>query len=185
MDNLKNQPKEEVHMNKTIYLASSWRNEYQPGILDLLRCEGFEVYDYRNPKDGGPQREDTPDLGFSWRQTDGEWGMDTPDLLERYLRMLEHPIAERGFTADFEAMKWADACVLLLPCGRSAHLEAGWMAGAGRDLVVYMPPLFREGSLDRLWAFEPELMYLIGGNARDVITTSPSALVDRLRRGRT
>ena len=171
-------------MTRRIYLASSWRNEYQPEILRLLRGAGFEVYDFRNPRDEGPQFEATPAEGFSWKQTDPEWGADTPDLLDRYLRMLEHPVAERGFAADFTAMKWADTCVLLLPCGRSAHLEAGWMAGAGRELIVYMPPLFLDGSLSRRWAFEPELMYLVGGDARDVIATSTEGLVERLQKGR-
>ena len=43
---------------------------------------------------------------------------------------------------------WADACVLVLPCGRSAHTEAGWMAGHGKKVVVYIPKME-----------EPELMY--------------------------
>ncbi len=44
-------------------------------------------------------------------------------------------------------MVWADACVLVLPCGRSAHLEAGYFAGAGKPLLI----LLADG--------EPELMY--------------------------
>jgi hypothetical protein len=38
--------------------------------------------------------------------------------------------------------------VLVLPCGRSAHLEAGWAKGAGKRLVI----LLDEQN-------EPELMY--------------------------
>ena len=45
-------------------------------------------------------------------------------------------------------MLWADTCVLVLPCGRSAHTEAGWFAGRGLKTIVYMP----ENQ-------EPELMY--------------------------
>ena len=37
------------------------------------------------------------------------------------------------------AMLWADTCVLVLPCGRSAHTEAGWFAGKGLKTIVYMP----------------------------------------------
>ena len=29
--------------------------------------------------------------------------------------------------------------VLVLPCGRSAHTEAGWFAGKGLKTIVYMP----------------------------------------------
>lgn len=45
-------------------------------------------------------------------------------------------------------MKRADACVLLLPCGNSAHLEAGWFAGQRKPVAVLC------------WELrEPELMY--------------------------
>ena len=38
-----------------------------------------------------------------------------------------------------EALRACDGCVLVLPSGRSAHLEAGWAAGAGKRVVVYVP----------------------------------------------
>lgn len=60
---------------------------------------------------------------------------------------LSHPVAQKGFRSDFDAMRWADTCVLVLPCGRSAHLEAGYFVGAQKRLVV----LLSDG--------EPELMY--------------------------
>ena len=47
-----------------------------------------------------------------------------------------------------EALEHADTCVLVLPCGRSAHAEAGWMAGRGKRVIVYIPEMV-----------EPELMY--------------------------
>ena len=53
-----------------------------------------------------------------------------------------------SFKADLDAMLWADVCVLVLPCGRSAHTEAGWFAGKGLKTIVYMPE-----------KQEPELMY--------------------------
>lgn len=34
-------------------------------------------------------------------------------------------------------MEWADACVLVLPSGRSSHLEAGWFAGKGKPVAVF------------------------------------------------
>ena len=61
---------------------------------------------------------------------------------------MRHPLAERQFAADLEALKGADVCVLVLPCGRSAHTEAGWMAGVGKKVVVFIPEMV-----------EPELMY--------------------------
>ena len=60
---------------------------------------------------------------------------------------MSHPLAERQFEADLEALKQADICVLGLPCGRSAHTEAGWMAGAEKRVIAYIPEMV-----------EPELM---------------------------
>ena len=120
-----------------IYVASSWRNKYQPEVVAALRKAGHEVYDFRNPPHGGN--------GFHWTDIDENapnWTFD------EYAEGLNHPLAERQFKADLEALEWADACVLVLPCGRSAHTEAGWMAGRGKKVVVYIPKME-----------EPELMY--------------------------
>lgn len=75
---------------------------------------------------------------------------------------MKHPLAEKQFAADLEALEWADACVLVLPCGRSAHTETGWMAGRGKKVVVYIPKME-----------EPELMYKlfdkVAGNLDELI----------------
>ena len=123
---------------RRIYVASSWRNPDQPGIVAALRADGHEVYDFRNPKPG--------DEGFHWSEIDPEWLGWTP---KPYRDLLDHPIAVDGFASDFAAMAWADTFVLALPCGRSAHLEAGWAIGQGKPTAI----LLHEDK------FEPELMY--------------------------
>ena len=35
--------------------------------------------------------------------------------------------------------------MLVLPCGRSAHTEAGWMCGAGRRVIAYIPEMGEPG----------------------------------------
>lgn len=122
-----------------IYVASSWRNERQPGVVDRLRVAGHEVYDFRNPPHG--------DSGFNWRQIDPDWQGWSAEKYRHLL--LTHPVASHGFLSDLRGMQWADVCVLVLPCGRSAHLEAGWFCGAGKRCVV----LLADG--------EPELMNLL------------------------
>lgn len=121
-----------------IYLASSWRNEQQPLMVDLLRTEGHEVYDFRNPPTS---------TGFAWSELDLNWKNWTA---KEYVQNLKKPRAIEGFNSDFNAMHWADTGVLLLPCGRSAHLEIGWMSGMGKRTFV----LTRDGE-------EPELMALM------------------------
>ncbi len=122
-----------------LYIASSWRNEYYPMVVGELRKRGFEVYDFRNPPSGGN--------GFKWSDISADYMEWSP---EEYKQNLNHPLANKQFVNDIEAMKSCDACVLVLPCGRSAHTEAGWFAGAGKKVVVYIPT-----------KQEPELMYKI------------------------
>lgn len=121
---------------RKIYVASSWRNPVQPVVVEALRSDSHMVYDFRNPCEGN--------TGFSWSEIDPGWRGWTAD---QYRAALDHPIAKRGFAADFAGMKWADAFVLVLPCGRSAHLELGWAAGQGKQTII----LTRDGE-------EPELM---------------------------
>lgn len=120
-----------------IYVASSWRNPYYEAVVQRLRNEGHEVYDFRNPPHGGK--------GFRWTDVDENAAGWT---LGQYRVGLQHPLSEKQFSADREALEWADTCVLALPCGRSAHTEAGWMAGKGKKVIVYIPEMQ-----------EPELMY--------------------------
>lgn len=50
---------------KKIYVASSWRNDIQPQVVETLRKEGFEVYDFKNPEPGNN--------GFHWSEIDPDW----------------------------------------------------------------------------------------------------------------
>ena len=120
-----------------IYVASSWRNRDQPTVVETLRNAGHKVYDFRKPKLGIS--------GFQWVDVDAGWEDWSPAA---YREALTHPSAQLGFDRDFEAMQWADAFVLVLPCGRSAHLEAGWAIGQGKPTCI----LFSDKQ-------EPELMY--------------------------
>jgi hypothetical protein len=126
-----------------IYVASSWRNEFQPLVVAELREDGHDVYDFRHPAPGND--------GFSWRQIDPDWsaGEAAPGRAQdvaAYIGMLRHPVAERGFALDMDALRAADVCVYVMPCGVSASLEAGYAVGAGKPTVVYVPKM-READL--------------------------------------
>lgn len=137
-----------------IYVASSWRNEHYPEVVLRLREAGFDVYDFRNPPSG--------DEGFHWYNVSDKWLDWTPD---EYRDNLKHPLAVRQFKNDIEAMESCDACVLVLPCGRSAHTEAGWFAGKGKRTVAYIPE-----------KQEPELMYKLFSAVTTTIEETISAL---------
>ncbi len=128
-------------MTHRIYVASSWRKTpiIHNQIVDELRRAGHDVYDYRHPW------QMINEHGFHWSEIDKDYEHWTPG---KYLVALDHDLANRGFSFDYGAMNWADSCVLILPSGKSAHLEAGWFVGRGRPVHLFMPGIF-----------DPELMY--------------------------
>jgi hypothetical protein len=105
-----------------IFLATSWRNRDYAAVLARLRAEGFDVYDFKNEA-----------TAFHWREVHDD---DTPWPAWRIQLALEHDFARRAFAADKAALDAADACVLILPAGASAHSEAGYARGAGKSLRV-------------------------------------------------
>ena len=106
---------------RKIYLASSWRNCIYPKVLAILREERHEVYDFR-------------DEGFSWESVDPNWKEWS---LDQFRKGICHPKATEGYNRDRIAMDWADTCVMVMPCGRSAHLEAGWFVGKRKPTAIY------------------------------------------------
>lgn len=151
---------------RTIYVASSWRNQLQPTVIESLRSQGHRVYDFKHPTNNGAR-------GFHWddvslalsNPVDGDpWVANVADAAD-YVTVLDHPVAVDGFERDFAAMLSADTCVLVLPCGRSAHLELGWAVGAGKRTAILLDD-----------PCTPELMYRLV----DKIVTSLDELIDWL-----
>ncbi len=116
-----------------IYVASSWRNRDQPSLVNNLRRAGHEVYDFRDHS------------GYEWSDIGPKWqSWDT----RQYREALTHPLAEERYLLDWRAMEWSEATVLLLPCGKSAHLELGYAVGVGKPAFIVLDD-----------HTEPELMY--------------------------
>lgn len=121
-----------------IYVATSWRNRIlQNLIVKDLRLLGHDVYDFTNPAPDKP--------GFSWSFVDVDW-RNWSNV--QFVEGLNHPAAEVGFNLDMNALRACDVCVMLMPCGKSAHLELGFAAGAGKCTVILVEQ-----------DHEPELMY--------------------------
>jgi hypothetical protein len=110
-----------------IYVASSWRNSFQPQVVATLKAHGHEVYDFRNPTEGNK--------GFHWSEIDPEWKSWS---VEEYVEALDHPVAEAGFKMDYDALNWCEACVGVMPFGRSASLELGYACGAGKLTAIVL-----------------------------------------------
>jgi len=139
-----------------IYVASSWRNARQPDVVAALRRVGHDVYDFRNPSEG--------DTGFHWSEIDPKW--QTWDA-GSFINGLHHSLAATGFAKDMVALDAAQGVVLVMPCGRSAHLELGYAIGQQKHCAI----LLSDG--------EPELMYCMVGRQqlytriRDLIVSWP------------
>jgi hypothetical protein len=118
-----------------IYVASSWKNPYFDDIVVSLEMKGHKVYNFR-----------VQDEAFRWPEIALDWASWDK---EQQIQALDHKLSQLAFGADFKAMEWADACVLVLPCNRSGHIEAGWFAGKNKGLFIYAPVRLEK----------PELMY--------------------------
>lgn len=138
----------------SIYVASSWRNLYQPWVVRMIRDAGHEVYDFRTTK---PE-----DEVFSWDQISYNWeNWDFP----AFYQALDHPLAVEAYTNDVGALQAADVGIMVMPCGASSHLEIGYLAGMGKPTAIFM----LEG--------RPELMY----KTADLITDKFPAILDWLQ----
>jgi hypothetical protein len=138
-----------------IYVASSWKTDIQPEVVSALRAAGYDVYDFRHPAPGN--------AGFSWSDVGLPTGPQSADALRT---ILQDDRCKEGFRLDMTALQEADACVLLQPSGRSAHLELGYSAGAGKFTVVFL----RNDEV-------PDLMYRMC----DSLVTSLSELLNVLK----
>lgn len=134
-------------MKRKIYAASSWRNPHYYEVVFAIANAGHEVYNFRRRR------------GFHWHEIDKEWERWTPTVYKWHL--FHSSVIRNGFNVDLNGMQWADTCVLILPCGKSAHLEAGWFIGQNKPVFVYLHP---DG-------FEPELMYRLIGSENALATT--------------
>lgn len=120
-----------------VYVASSWRNQMHDPVCAVLKAAGIDHYDFKNP-----------DYGFSWAEVMPDFYQNAEMSKNDYLQTLEHPRAVEGFEADMAAMRKADTFVLVLPSGRSSHLELGWAVGQGKRTAILLDE-----------PVTPELMY--------------------------
>lgn len=123
-------------MLRKIYVASSWKNPYLDTVFSALTEDGHNVYDFREPN-----------AAFTWDELDPNFKNWNP--LE-FIGALELDKSCKAFHNDAQALNWCNTCVLVLPCGKSAHLEAGFAIGAGKFLHI----LLEEGE-----PVQAELMY--------------------------
>lgn len=136
-----------------IYLASSWKN------ANLVMEWANILRKYNHAVDAFCD-EETGRYVFYF----GEIG-DVHEL--DALNFLEDSRSQRAFKEDKKWLDWADCCLLILPAGKSAHLEAGYAKGQGKTLIIWQED-FPKGEFDVMYGFA------------DLITDSVLAVIEFL-----
>lgn len=134
-----------------IYLIGSLRNPEVPKIAERLRAQGHEVFD--DWYSAGPNADD------HWRDYEKGKG-------KSYIEGLKGHAAKHVFEFDLKHLKEADTVVLVLPAGKSGHLELGWALGKDKRGYILLD------NPDR-W----DVMYQFA----DDVFSSFDTLADRLR----
>lgn len=107
----------------SIYLIGSLRNEAIPDTAATLRSIGLEVFD--DWYAAGPEADDY------WRTYEKRRGRS-------YSEALKGHAANHVFEFDKLHLERCDAALLVLPAGRSGHLELGYTAGLGKKTFILL-----------------------------------------------
>ncbi len=124
-----------------IYIATSWKMEtIARPIADILRKDGHQVDCFCDPSSGR--------YVFHWSEF-----VEKEEDLKNYdaISFLYDARTQRAFVEDKRWLDWAEAVVMIVPCGRSAHLEAGYAKGRGKPLFIWGK--FPKGEFDVMYGF--------------------------------
>ena len=123
-----------------IYLASSWKNAGLVfDIAMIIRDWGHEVDAFVDASQGR--------YVFNWREI-----VTNKNKLD-VKSFLQNPKAKRAFREDKKWLDWAECCILLLPAGKSSHLEGGYAKGKGKYLIIFAFDRFEVGEFDVMYGF--------------------------------
>lgn len=106
-----------------VYLIGSLRNPAVPAVAEMLRSHDIDVFD--DWFAAGPHADDC------WRDYEMQRGRTYEQALEGYA-------AKHVFDFDRRHLERCDGAVLMLPAGKSGHLELGFMAGRGKPTFVLL-----------------------------------------------
>ncbi len=105
-----------------VYLIGALSNrERIQAVAERLRLEGHDVFDdWLSP---GPEADE------QWQAYEKARGRTYTEALWGY-----H--AGTVFAFDVHHLMEAEAVVMILPCGKSGHLEFGWSVGQGKHSII-------------------------------------------------
>lgn len=128
-----------------IYIASSWQMEGTVILVAQRLREAGHLVDCFCDKNSGR-------YVFNWNDFfDSKEELKNCDLPELFNRAEVKHEVDFAFQEDKNWLDWAEACVLIIPSGRSAHLEAGYAKGRGKKLFILGG--FIKGQFDVMYSF--------------------------------
>ena len=107
-----------------IYIAGALANPEIVSVTLKLRAMGHDPFsEWYTPG---------PEADVRWRDYEMELGVSYRDALKR-------PSAQNTYLFDKKHIDQSDCMLMVLPCGKSAHLELGYMIGSGKPGFILMP----------------------------------------------
>lgn len=106
-----------------IYLIGSLRNANVPKTAEQIRKLGFRVFD-----DWFAAGEHADDAWRDYEQAKGN----------SFAQALEGPAANNVFEFDYRNIDASNAVMLVLPAGKSGHLEFGYCVRANKPAVILL-----------------------------------------------
>lgn len=133
-----------------IYLASSWKSERDVKLWAYtLRKKGHEVDAFCDESSGR--------FIFHFSEIGDPAELDA-------VNFLKNERTQKAFAEDKKWIDWADAVLLILPAGKSSHLEAGYAVGCGKKLIIWQDE-FPKSEWDVMYGFA----HLITDNISEVL----------------
>jgi hypothetical protein len=137
-----------------IYIVGSLRAGHVRQVAQALRAEGHEVFDDWHACH--------PDADETWREYEQARGRDFVDAL------YDGHFVANCFEFDRKHMMQAEIIVLVLPAGKSGHLELGWALGQGKRGYILL-----EEEQPQRW----DMMYLFANK----VCRNLEELIERVR----
>lgn len=131
-------------MIKSLYIIGSLRNPEVPIIANALQEVGIEAFD--DWYGAGPEADD------KWKEHERDRGRD-------YKLALRGPAARHVFAFDKFHLDRCDGGLLVLPAGRSGHLELGYVAGSGKPAFILMDDKTIQDRWDVMVQFATEVFF--------------------------
>lgn len=108
-------------MARSIYLIGALKNRQIQDLAIKLRAEGYDVFDdWQAP---GPEADS---FLLEWAK---KRGLTYKEALQSYA-------AQHVFEFDKFHVDRCDTGVLVMPAGKSAHMELGYMRGQGKQVFI-------------------------------------------------